>query len=60
MMPMNMMPLQAVFKSASPDLVNDPRDYGSMDFEAFRLALSTFDETVSVRGQAETMLKESQ
>ena len=58
--PQNMMPLQAVFASGRPDLVNDPRDFDPLDFEAFRLDPSTFDETVTVRGQAETMLKESQ
>ena len=60
MLPANMMPLQAVFASGGSTLVNDPRDYDPMDFEAFRLDPSTFDETVTVRGQAETMLKESQ
>jgi hypothetical protein len=60
MIPQNMMPLQAIFASASSDLVNDPRDFDPMDFEAFRLDPGTFDKTVSVRGQAETMLKESQ
>ncbi len=58
--PQNMMPLQAIFASGSPDLVNDPRDFDPLDFEAFRLDPSTFNETVTVRGQAETMLKESQ
>ena len=58
--PQNMLPLQAVFASGSPNLVNDPREFDPTDFEAFRLDPSTFDETVTVRGQAETMLKESQ
>ena len=58
--PQNMLPLQAVFASASSDLVNDPRDFEPPDFEAFRLDPDTFDERVTVRGQAETMLKESQ
>ncbi len=58
--PTNMMPIQAIFASGSPDLVNDPRDFEPMDFEAFRLNPESFDTTISVRGQAETMLKESQ
>ena len=58
--PQNMMPLQAIFASSSPDLINDPRDFDPLDFEGFRLDPSTFDETVNVRGQAWTMLKESQ
>ncbi|MCH8007532.1 MAG: cupredoxin domain-containing protein [Chloroflexi bacterium] len=58
--PQNMLPLQAIYAAGSPDLVNDPRDFEPIDFEAFRLDPSTFDETVSVRGQAWTMLKESQ
>ena len=58
--PPNMLPLQAVFASGSSDLVNDPRDFDPQDFEAFRLDPSTFDETVMVSAQAETMLKESQ
>lgn len=58
--PQNMAPLQAIFASGSPDLVNDPREFDPLDFEAFRLDPTTFDETVTVRGQAETMLKESQ
>ena len=58
--PQNMMPLQAVFASGSPDLLNDPREFEPLDFEAFRLDPSTSDETVAVRGQAQTMLKESQ
>ncbi len=53
MVPQNMMPLQAIFTSAGPGRVNDPRDFGAMDFEAFRLDPDTFDKTVSVRGQAE-------
>jgi hypothetical protein len=60
MIPQNMKPLQAVFAGASPRLVNDPRDFDAMDFEGLRLDPSTFDERVTVRGQAETMLKESQ
>ena len=60
MVPQNMMPLQAVFASGSPKLVNDPRDFAPMDFEGLRLDPANFDESVSVRGQAETMLKESQ
>ena len=58
--PTNMMPIQAIFASGSPSLVNDPRDFGPMDFEAFRLDPESFDTSISVRGQAETMLKESQ
>lgn len=58
--PSNMMPLQAVFASGSTDLVNDPRDFGPLDLEAFRLDPSTFDKTVGVRAQAETMLKLTQ
>ena len=58
--PQNMLPLQAVFASASSDLLNDPRDFEPLDFEGFRLDPATFDERVTVRGQAETMLKESQ
>ena len=42
------------------DLANDPREFDPMDFEGLRLVPSTFDETVTVRGQAYTMLKESQ
>lgn len=60
MLPTNMMPLQAVYASGSPKLANDPRQFDPLDFEAFRLDPETFDKTVSVRGQAETMLKESQ
>ena len=60
MLPLNMMPLQAVFASGSSDLLNDPRDFDPLDFEGLRLDPSTFDETVTVRGQAETMRKESQ
>ena len=44
----------------SPALVNDPRDFDPMNFEAFRLNPDSFDTTISVRGQTETMLKESQ
>ena len=58
--PSNMMPLQAVFASGSTDLVNDPRDFGPLDLEAFRLDPSTFDKTVGVRARAETMLKLTQ
>lgn len=60
MIPQNMMPLQAVFASAGPGLVNDPREFEALDFEGLRLDSSTFDQTVTVRGQALTMLKESQ
>lgn len=59
-LPQNMAPLQAVFASGSPTLVNDPRDFDPLDFQAFRLDPSSFDQKVGVRGQAETMLKESQ
>lgn len=59
-LPQNMMPLQAVFASGSSTLLNDPREFDPLDFEGQRLDPSTFDETVGVRGQAETMLKESQ
>ncbi len=58
--PQNMAPLQAVFVSGSPTLVNDPRNFDPLDFQAFRLDPSSFDQKVEVRGQAETMLKESQ
>lgn len=58
--PTNLAPLQAIFTSGSAALVNDPRDFGPLDFEAFRLDPATFDQTVGVRGQAQTMLKESQ
>lgn len=58
--PRNMAPLQAVYASADPRLVNDPREFEPLDFEAFRLDPDTFDETVRVRAQAQTMLKESQ
>ena len=58
--PQNMLPLQAVYAFGSADLINDPRDFGPMDFEAFRLDPATFAQTISVRGQAQTMLKESQ
>lgn len=60
MLPQNLAPLQAVYASGDPGLVNDPREYGPLDFEAFRLDPATFDQTVRVRAQAETMLKESQ
>lgn len=60
MIPQNMLPLQAVFVSGASDLANDPRDFDPMDFEGLRLVPSTFDETVGVRAQASTMLKESQ
>lgn len=60
MIPANMMPLQAIFASGSPQLVNNPMDFEPLDFEALRLDPATFDETVRVRGQAETMLKESE
>ncbi|MBI4306345.1 MAG: hypothetical protein HY678_08495 [Chloroflexi bacterium] len=58
--PQNMAPLQAVYKSGSPALANDPMKFDPMDFHGMRLKPETFDTTVSVRGQAETMLKESQ
>lgn len=60
MMPQNMMPLQAVYKSGSPGLLNNPMDFNAMDFQGMRLNPASFDVTVGVRGQAETMLKESQ
>lgn len=60
MVPQNMMPLQAVYASGSPSLVNDPREFDALDFTAFRLDPASFDQKVTVRGQAETMLKESQ
>ncbi len=60
MIPANMLPLQAVFASGSPALVNDPMAFGPMDFQALRLDPATFDRRVTVRAQAETMLKESQ
>ena len=56
----NMLPLQAVFASGSPDLVNDPREFDPLDLEGLRLDPSTFDETIRVRAQAETMLKLTQ
>ena len=58
--PQNMMPLQAVFASGSTSLVNDPRDFGPLDLEGFRLDPATFDETIKVRAQGETMLKLTQ
>jgi hypothetical protein len=58
--PQNMLPLQAVYASGSPKLVNNPMDFGPMDFKGMRLDSATFDRKVTVRGQAETMLKESQ
>jgi plastocyanin len=58
--PDNMVPLQAVFASADPALMNDPMAFDPMDFMGMRLDPSTFDETIRVRAQAETMLKESQ
>lgn len=60
MLPQNMMPLQAVYASGSSTLSNDLRQFDPLDFEGLRLDPSTFEETVGVRGQAETMLKESQ
>jgi plastocyanin len=60
MIPANMAPLQAVFASSSSTLLNNPMDYQPLDFEALRLDPATFDRTVKVRAQAETMLKESQ
>ncbi len=59
-LPQNMAPLQAVFASGSPTLVNDPTGFDPLDFQAFRLDATSFDQKVGVRGQAETMLKESQ
>lgn len=59
-LPENMAPLQAVFRSGSPDLLNDPTAFDPLDFEGLRLDPATFDETVGLRGQAETMLKETQ
>ena len=41
-------------------MVNDPRDFGPLDLEGLRLDPASFDETVRVRAQAETMLKLSQ
>ena len=58
--PQNMLPLQAVYASGSSSLVNDPRNFDPLDVEAFRLDPSTFDETIQVRAQAETMLKLTQ
>ncbi len=58
--PQNMIPLQAMFASGSPNMVNDPRDFGPLDLEGLRLDPASFDETVRVRAQAETMLKLSQ
>ncbi|MCH7713178.1 MAG: hypothetical protein IIC99_06100 [Chloroflexi bacterium] len=58
--PQNMLPLQAVYASGSPNMVNDPRDFGPLDLEGLRLDPDTFDKTVRVRAQAETMLKLSQ
>ena len=58
--PLNMLPLQAMFASGSPDMINDPRDFDPLDMEGLRLDPSTFDETVRVRARAETMLKMSQ
>ncbi|MGE3414347.1 MAG: hypothetical protein AB7L91_19305, partial [Dehalococcoidia bacterium] len=60
MIPANLFPLQAVYASGSPALVNNPMEFDAMDFEALRLDPTTFDERVTVRAQAETMLKESQ
>ena len=58
--PRNMLPLRAVFASGSADLLNDPREFDPMDFEGLRLDPATFDRSVTVMGQAQTMLKESQ
>ncbi|MCI0867884.1 MAG: hypothetical protein J4N89_15185 [Chloroflexi bacterium] len=58
--PQNMLPLQAVFASGSTSLVNDPRDFGPLDLEGFRLDPATFDKTIKVRAQGETMLKLTQ
>lgn len=60
MIPSNMLPLQAVYRSGSPKLLNNPMGFDPMDFEGMRLDPATFDTTVDVRGQAETMLKETQ
>lgn len=60
MVPQNMFPLQAVYASGSPKLVNNPMDFDPMDFAGMRLDPESFDQTVRVRGQAETMLKETQ
>ncbi len=60
MVPQNMMPLQAVFASGVPKLANDPREFDPMDFEGLRVDPAAFDQRVTVRGQAYTMLKESQ
>lgn len=60
MIPTNMMPLQAIFASGSVNLLNDPREFEPLDFEAFRLDPESFDTAISVRGQAETILKDSQ
>ncbi len=60
MVPQNLAPLQAIYASGSSTLVNDPRNFAPLDFQAFRLDPATFNQKVSVRGQAETMLKESQ
>ena len=60
MVPQNMMPLQAVFASGSPSLVNDPRNFDPLDFEGLRLKPDTFDKRVTLQGQAQTMVKESQ
>ncbi len=58
--PKNMLPLQAVYASASPKLLNDLTRFAPLDFEGLRLDPASFDRRVTVRGQAETMLKESQ
>ena len=58
--PQNMMPLQAVYASGSSGLVNDPRNFDPTDLKAFRLDPSTFEKTIQVRAQAETMLKLTQ
>lgn len=58
--PQNMAPLQAVFASGTSGLANDPRDFDPLDFEGLRLDPNSFDKAVAVRGQAETILKESQ
>ena len=50
MIPMNMMPLQAIFASGSANLLNDPRVFEPLDFEAFRLDPESFDTAISVRG----------
>ena len=45
--PLNMLPLQAMFASGSPDMINDPRDFDPLDMEGLirvseELLLSTY------------------